>query len=119
MLPGWQKRLFRYNYGKDHNISDILGYWVDPMYSYGSIKGETFPSCGQRKILLQRNAKLLILKIEEGNHESGDAISLWKMEKASKQNLPWRSQRGKQPCCHIDFSSWRPDIGLLTYRILI
>lgn len=52
-------------------ISVILYYLLGPMYSYGSINRETFPSCGQRKVSPQRNAKLLILKIEEGSHEAG------------------------------------------------
>lgn len=54
MLPGWQKRLYRSDYGKDLKISDILGYWVGLTYSYGSINGKTFLSCGQRKISLKK-----------------------------------------------------------------
>jgi len=68
------------------------------VFTWVSKNGENFPSCGQRKIPLQkgqRNVLLLILKMEEGSHEARDANSLWKMEKASKQILPGDPRKEK------------------------
>ena len=40
---------------------------------------------------------LLVLKVGEGNHEIGNAGSLWKLKKASKQIITRASRRNAAP----------------------